>query len=141
MQETGLAVALDELATKTSRLTSLNVSFEERGDVTISDPEKAMHLYRIAQEALNNSVRHSGCTEVRILLERRQDRLCLSVADNGKGLPEHSEVSDGMGLKTMNYRARTIGANLQVESSMALGTHVVCVIPCDFNLADNFGPS
>ncbi|HVW22143.1 MAG TPA: response regulator [Opitutaceae bacterium] len=88
---------------------------------------EAVHLFRIAQEAVNNAVKHSGATEVVIRLEAARDRLGLAVADNGRGLPD--EAPKGLGLRLMRYRAGKIGAELSLESRPGTGLTVRCVLP------------
>lgn len=123
----GLAVALDELAITTKHLTRMKVSFREEGEVHLDNAEAAMHLYRIAQEALNNALRHSHGNEVIISLYHEGETVRLSVADDGSGLTEKLGVGAGMGLKTMAYRARAIGATLDIRKNSPHGTVVSCV--------------
>ena len=73
MDGAGLAMALEELASTTSRLTGMSVSFYETGDIRVEDPEKGMHLYRIAQEAVNNAAKHGGARKVTIILNQGED--------------------------------------------------------------------
>ena len=129
MHAEGLPAALEELATTTNRLRQLNVTFDTSGEVGISEPATAMHLFRIAQEALNNVVRHAGARHVTISLHREMDRLTLTVADDGCGLVEPPVKSNGMGLRTMSYRARQIGGELEVTPLTAGGTMVRCALP------------
>lgn len=124
-----LAVALDELALMTKQLTGMKVLFREKGDVHLDDLEVAMHLYRIAQEALNNALRHSHGSEVIISLDCDNESLRLSVADDGNGMPEDLGVCAGMGMKTMAYRAEEIGATLEIRRRSPQGTEVSCCYP------------
>lgn len=123
----GLAVALDELAITTKHLTRMKVSFREEGEVHLDNAEAAMHLYRIAQEALNNALNHSRGNEVIISLYHEGESVRLSVADDGSGLTENLGVCAGMGLKTMAYRAKAIGATLDIRKNSPQGTVVSCV--------------
>ena len=123
---TGLAVALDELAVMTKHLTHMKVSFREEGEIRLNDSGAAMHLYRIAQEALNNALRHSHGTEVIISLQSEGETLRLMVADDGSGPPENLDMAEGMGLKTMAYRARALGATLEIQRRSPRGTLVSC---------------
>lgn len=122
----GLAVALDELAETTKSLTGMKVSFTEEGEALLDKPEVAMHLYRIAQEALNNALRHSCGTKVIISLCCEGESVRLTVADNGSGLRERAGTGAGMGLKTMVYRARSMGASLEIRPRHPNGTLVSC---------------
>ena len=87
MEAAGLPAVLDELAETTARLHGLEVSFEAKGGVQVPDPEAAMHLYRIAQEALGNAVRHSKARRISIRLAQEEGMLTLVVADDGGGMP------------------------------------------------------
>jgi signal transduction histidine kinase len=88
------------------------------------------HLYRIAQEALNNAIRHGKASRVSIRLNRDKARLALTVTDNGTGLPPDRQSSKGMGLKLMEYRAGIVGGSLTVRRRNGkTGTQVVCTVP------------
>jgi signal transduction histidine kinase len=125
----GLAVALSEMARSTSRLTGVQIDVEEDGEVQISPPEAAMHLYRIAQEAVANAVRHGGAQKVRIRLESTSDSIVLSISDDGIGFPLHPRKEAGMGLRTMRYRAQIIGASLTMSGPDPRGATLRCVVP------------
>lgn len=125
----GLVVSLSELAHSTSRLCGLRIYVEERGDVQISSPEVAMHLYRIAQEAVANAVRHGECQNVCIKIESNLEHLILTVTDDGKGFPIHSRLVVGMGHRTMRYRAQIIGATLFMSEPDPHGATLSCVMP------------
>jgi PAS domain S-box-containing protein len=92
----------------------------------------AGHLYRIAQEAVNNAVKHSGARNVTIRLSGGNGGLALSVKDDGKGMTRpaaaDSGTGSGMGLHIMEYRARLIGGALQLQSGPG-GTEVCCRLP------------
>ncbi len=129
MDGAGLALALEELAGTSSRLTGMAVSFYETGDTQVADPEEGLHLYRIAQEALNNAAKHGGARKVTILLNKSQDSLRLTIADDGKGMAQSPQGTRGMGLDSMRYRARALGGELTIDSHRGEGTIVSCEIP------------
>ena len=81
--------------------------------VRMADAEVAGHLYRIAQEAVDNALKHAAPSEVRIGLERRDGWLVLEVDDDGEGFPEGSLPNDGIGLRVMRYRVRLLGGVLE----------------------------
>jgi signal transduction histidine kinase len=125
----GLVAALDELASSIAAMFSISCRFESTRRVRVRDHSKAVHLYRIAQEAIHNSITHGRATEIVISLSRRREGIVLAVSDNGCGLPKVSAESWGMGLENMNYRARAIGARVQFGNRDEGGTIMNCVLP------------
>jgi signal transduction histidine kinase len=94
------------------------------------DNAAAVHLYRIAQEAINNAIKHGQASQITLSLSSANGQILLSVKDNGVGLPKAngSHKASGMGLRVMNYRAAMIGANVQVESPSDGGALVKCTV-------------
>jgi signal transduction histidine kinase len=111
-----------------SRLTGVAVVAKESEEVSVDDPEVSMHLYRIAQEAVANAVRHSGAHEITINLKKTGTELELCVEDDGTGIAKEAQAqgTTGMGLRTMRYRAQTLGASLEIASKHGGGTIVRC---------------
>jgi signal transduction histidine kinase len=97
-----------------------------RGDQAVSGAA-ATHLYRIAQEATHNAVRHGRAKAIRVDLIAAADRTVLTVEDDGVGIPDERPAG-GLGLHTMGFRARMIGAVLTVERGGAGGTVVTCAV-------------
>ena len=91
-----------------------------------ADAEVAGHLYRIAQEAVNNALKHAAPSEIRIGLEQRDGWLVLEVDDDGEGFAESSLPNDGIGLRVMRYRVRLLGGVLEIDSAPAGGARVCC---------------
>ena len=89
----------------------------------------ADHLYRIAQEAVNNALRHSGCTRIDIALRRTGTVAALEISDNGCGFDTLPPESPGLGSRLMEYRARIIGATLHVHHARDRGTRVTALLP------------
>lgn len=129
MDELGLSVALEDLTRITSRLTGINVSLLDKGDTHVEGSEVGMHLYRIAQEAVNNAAKHSGAKNVTIGLSRTETALELVIADDGRGMPPSRSRDAGMGLHSMRYRAEVLGGTVDIQSSAGEGTTVSCQIP------------
>lgn len=126
----GLSAALTDLASMTSRLTGVSIDVKEAAEVYIDGPETAMHLYRIAQEAVANAIRHSGATHVTISLAKVEGVVELKIEDNGSGVVFAAGKTDsGMGLRTMQYRAQSLGAEFKIESKQGSGTTVLCRAP------------
>ena len=125
----GLSLALEELASRTSRLSGMSVSCCGTGDIRVEDPEVGMHLYRIVQEAVNNAAKHGDAGKVTIILDKGEETFRLTVADDGKGMVVPPNGSRGMGLRSMSYRARTLGGELKIDSSPSEGTVISCEVP------------
>jgi signal transduction histidine kinase len=128
MERDGLSVALQGLVFATKALTNVNVTFETDENVIVKDPEVSMHLYRIAQEALSNAMRHAKASRVTMRLIQEDHRLTVCVEDDGCG-SDMRHRPDGMGWRTMRYRANLIGAKLDVSTPSSGGTMVRCLIP------------
>ena len=121
--------ALETLSAEMSAQYTVAVQVQCAVDGAAIDATAADHLYRIAVEAVNNAVRHSGCSAVEIALSCDQGVLTLFVADNGSGF-RHGRAADlGMGLRMMGYRARTLGGSLRIEARPAGGTRVLVTVP------------
>jgi signal transduction histidine kinase len=95
--------------------------------------DAARNLYRIAQEALNNALKHSGARRVRIVISRAQDHgIRMTIADDGVGMEASVAVpgsASGIGLRTMQYRAEVAGGTLRLESDPGHGTRIICDLP------------
>lgn len=122
----GLMSALRELAQTTTRLTGITVHLIGSDEARVDKPEVAMHLYRIAQEALANAVRHGGVKEVFVSFSASDSDFELRVEDNGSGMRPDDAQRGGMGLRTMRYRAQALGADLIIDSRTGGGTVVCC---------------
>jgi PAS domain S-box-containing protein len=129
-----LAQALADLTAKTQESTGIACGFEEAGTVLLYDADVAENLFRIAQEAINNAVRHSGGTRIEVRLQQSDEETVLEVADNGKGLGAtdwshaHLRGQDpgGLGLGIMEHRAELMGGVLHVDSIPGTGTTIRC---------------
>jgi PAS domain S-box-containing protein len=122
----GLRAALAELAERTTHDTGLRCDFDGAKPVRVENNETATHLYRIAQEAVTNALKHGAPRHIKISLERDKDRIILSVRDDGKGISPPARQTEGMGLKTMRFRAALIGATLSIAPVKKGGTLVTC---------------
>ncbi|MCB1224666.1 MAG: PAS domain S-box protein [Verrucomicrobiales bacterium] len=126
----GLINALAELARATERLHQVPCTFEGEEDVCLPDPSTGTQLYRIAQEAVANAVRHNTGASVHLSLQQEGSRLILRIQDQGCGIPDHSPGSGtGVGLLTMKRRARMIGGDLTITAASPSGTIVQCSLP------------
>jgi signal transduction histidine kinase len=125
-QEEGLASALKQITESMGELYGSSCRFEMVGDIHFRNPPLAIHLYRIAQEALNNAIKHAHPRTVLVQLTRTPGEIAIRVEDDGKGFDPLSVRSGGMGLRIMKYRARMIAGNLEVLSRPGGGTIVAC---------------
>jgi two-component system sensor kinase FixL len=129
LESEGLASALRELAANTEKMFGIVCRVECLQAVPSSAATTGMHLYRIAQEAVSNAIKHGKATEVVIRLQPASERLVLNIMDNGCGFPKVIPRNDGMGLRIMRYRAGMIGGLLSIEQNPARGTTVSCSVP------------
>jgi signal transduction histidine kinase len=120
--------AIQELAEMTERVFGVTcvVEFDER--LIVERPVAATNLYRIAQEAISNAVRHGGAHHLKITATPHSGGAILSIEDNGVGFGDRNAERAGLGLSIMKYRAEMIGGSLRVEST-GQGTIVTCVLP------------
>jgi signal transduction histidine kinase len=128
MEAEGLMEALEELASTSSDLFKICCRFECDSPVLIRDGATSGHMYRIAQEALSNAVKHGKAGNVIIHLESLDDGIALQVRDDGVGLPESQPKTAGMGLRIMAHRAAMIGATVSAKRQDAGGTVVSCAV-------------
>lgn len=122
LQDLGLAGALRQRLDTVERHAGVSTSLivEELIDFPYHVQEE---LYRIAQEALNNALKHSGASQVVVSMRCPQDQFELVIKDNGKGFdPENPDTGQGMGISNMRERARKLGTSLVIESTPAKGT-------------------
>ncbi len=129
LMQGGLETALTRLCASMTELFGTPCHLKYSPGVDLTDEGVAIHLYRIAQEALSNAIHHSNCKAVHISVEQGAEGLILAVSDNGKGLPGATVGSDGMGMHIMEYRASMIGGSVAFESERDRGTTVRCTVP------------
>ena len=131
MDDLGLATALETLIKQVSRSSNIRCAFDLNPDRLLIDKRLATPLFRIAQEALNNIVKHAQATEVKLSLYRDgSNNLILEVRDNGKGLTrEDRRKPASFGLIGMRERAYALGGELRVESEPGNGTMIQVKIP------------
>jgi two-component system, NarL family, sensor histidine kinase UhpB len=127
LDELGLVNALISLCTRVGDQSGIRMHRELAGPAPELSPEVELAVYRIAQEALTNAMRHSRASDATVSLICANDELVLSVADNGRGLPE--DVVEGGGLSGMRERAMLIGADLEIESAAGSGVSVTVRLP------------
>ncbi|HEY5043174.1 MAG TPA: PAS domain S-box protein, partial [Verrucomicrobiae bacterium] len=126
----GLMSALQELTAHVQKLFRVECRFECLETVLIRNNVFATHLYRIAQEAINNAVKHGNARRILISIKPAGDRFALAVTDDGLGFSNETKKNGGMGLHIMKYRAGVVDAALEVRSGAdGAGTTIRCVFP------------
>lgn len=141
LETNALSVALERMAANTSRLFEIDCRLDTvvEADEILQDPIPT-HLFRIAQEAVSNAVRHGKASEVTISLVRRPDQLRLIIRDNGIGVGDtqrsdslsadvQTDANRGLGVRIMHYRSRVLGATLEIRPGADVGTVVTCSLP------------
>jgi PAS domain S-box-containing protein len=125
----GLMSALQLWAVEVEDLFGVSCRFQCAMPVLIHDDSIATHLYHIAQEAVNNAIKHGEAGKIVIQLTAGSDRGRLVIKDDGKGISEEVAVSRGMGLHIMKYRSGMIGGSLEIRRGTTRGTVVTCTFP------------
>jgi signal transduction histidine kinase len=128
LQAHGLADALKNLAANISKAFGVACRFETSGSAVLAGRDAETHLYRIAQEAVSNAIRHGRARNVVIALDAVGEKTMLAVTDDGAGLAADARAKPGMGLRIMEYRAGMIGATFDIQNLPAGGTRAVCVL-------------
>ena len=129
IQSEGLVGALRELAMNAAEMFHVRCQYDGPARVDVRDEVAALHLYRIAQEAIANAVRHGGAREIQIVLQIEPERASMLIRDDGSGIALPLPPTSGMGLRNMRYRAGIIGATLDVRRASTGGTEIVCTFP------------
>ncbi len=137
----GLMVALERLAADAAETYGAAITFEFDAPVLVTS-EQAGHLYRIAQEALTNAVRHGRARAVALALSHGDEAVTLSIQDDGTGIPAEALTGDrGLGLRTMRYRAERVDGALDIRRLDTGGTLVaVTFLPASETTSDGARP-
>lgn len=131
LDELGLVAALRDHALRVGRRTGMHIAVTGVEPVPKLDPTVAIALFRIAQEALNNVVKHAHASHVSIELRTRSNELLLDITDDGIGFDDRQSRSrsESMGMMTMSERAEAVGGQLAVRSSVGKGTTILVRLP------------
>jgi signal transduction histidine kinase len=124
--EVGLTSALESLTQSVTQLQGVSCTFQAPNSVSDCDELTATHLYRVAQEAINNATKHGKASHIDVSLQATDQLMTLQVLDNGVGISESK--SNGMGLAIMRARARLNGGELQIEQPESGGTKICCSV-------------
>ncbi|MEY3121203.1 MAG: hypothetical protein RI993_28 [Pseudomonadota bacterium] len=127
LEANGLIAALQALASRMAKTYAITCDFLCEHEIIISDNNLSLNLYRIAQEAANNAIRHGGTQHLIISLASVEGELRLTICDDGCGFAavgEKQKMTQGMGIRIMQYRANQLGAKLEILSRAEGGTEV-----------------
>jgi len=124
----GLMSALEDLAAHVSELFKVVCRFHCPRPVLVDDNTAATHLYRIAQEAVTNSIKHGHAKHIKIELSSMPRQIILAVRDNGEGFKRNTHGGTGLGLRIMEHRASLLGGGLTVKNKNDGGVEVICTM-------------
>ncbi|MGF1636923.1 MAG: sensor histidine kinase [Cyclobacteriaceae bacterium] len=130
----GLNVALDQYFAGFSDAYGWHVDFQFIGEASLLTDEASLHVYRIIQELINNSIKHAGANELLVQLIVNEGKLSITVEDNGKGFDIVKAKSTydnglGMGLNNLENRVNYLNGSFDIQSSSETGTSIYIVIP------------
>jgi signal transduction histidine kinase len=128
LEKLGLLAALEELAAQMQVLHGITCRFRTRGPLPAREHSAELHVFRIAQEAIRNAVRHGGATHILVTLASHGQAHRLTIIDNGNGFDPAKvrSTTTGRGLRLMGYRANMIGGQFAVESRPGRGARIAC---------------
>ncbi len=129
MDKEGLMAALETLALNNEKMFGIPCVFRCDKPVFVHNKAAIVQLYRIAQEAVTNAVKHGKPDYIEISLARKYSKITMSIKDNGVGISGNPDGANGMGLKIMRHRAGIINASFDVRQNAGKGTVVTCVFP------------
>jgi signal transduction histidine kinase len=131
LDDLGLVAALQLLVRETLQRSSVNITYEGPPKVEGLDTSSASALYRVAQEAVGNAIRHARPSMVSVRLREDGDEVELEISDDGIGFPTEDveRRRPGMGLFTMRERSALVGGRLTIKSTNGQGTRVVAMVP------------
>ncbi len=134
-EEHGLVLALEHWAREVSELFHVDCRFESGEAIRIQEPGLADHIYRLAQEAVTNAIKHGRSKHIVIDLAMVSGGGSLTIVDDGIGF-DTSKSQSGLGLRIMNYRVKMIGGSLNVQSTIDHGVTVRCLFPIPTDLQE-----
>lgn len=126
----GIVFAIRNLCVETSEQTGLKISLDFKGDFESLNKTIKTYIFRIAQEALNNIVKHARATRVELVLIRQKDDVLFKISDNGKGFNlQDLQGGSGHGMNNMRERVNLLNGSIEIESHMNEGTQIRINIP------------
>ncbi len=128
LESRGLGACLKDMTEHMSEMAAVACIFEGDDTLVLKDRSKSENLFRMAQEALNNAVKHSRSKRIVVSLKKEGQRVRLSVRDDGTGFAYGEAKNKGLGLRSMRYRATAIGGTFDIASDPKIGTVVHCSV-------------
>lgn len=129
VESTRICQSFRELASTTEQLFNISCTVECDSNLVVNNKNASTHLFRLAQEAINNAVKHGRAHRVSVLLGTLDDKAVLRITDDGVGFPPENARRAGLGLRIMTYRAQKVGGTLDIRP----GQHGGTVVSCSFN--------
>lgn len=129
LENYGLDVALGELVDKFTSVAGPQVIYQSFGQNYILSKENELFIYRIIQELINNSIKHANASEILVQINFMEDKMVITVEDDGKGFYYHPELFKGMGLKNLDYRVQYLHGEMSIDTQPNHGTTIVIEIP------------
>lgn len=133
LAEQGLCAALKSLADDVDEHSTATCKAHSNFEEEIHDAEVATHLYRIAQEGISNALKHGSANNIDLMYGRDGDSVYLEIIDDGKGLPKNAEFTEGLGMRSMRFRAHMLHGRLDIGPRAHGGTRVRCSCPYQFH--------
>jgi signal transduction histidine kinase len=128
VETVGLPASLQNLAAETQKFFDVPCTLRCAENIPEIDPQAALALFRITQEAIHNAITHGATTFIEIHLSKEKGMIRLMVRDNGCGFEVKTENA-GMGLRVMQYRAQSLGGSFRIRSGKNAGSEIICLIP------------
>ena len=122
----GLKPALEEMIVNAGKMHQIHCHLNYGNDISLANESYAIHLYRIVQESINNAIRHGQASNVWIEVIQNGNDISLTVKDDGVGIPDDMENTNGMGIQIMEYRSHIINAKFDIHRNDDCGTLVTC---------------
>jgi len=130
LDDLGLVPTIRRYADAFKEQTSLEVNVTVTGNERRLEPYLEVMMFRALQELLGNAARHSQATQVKVMLDMGEDRVRVSVDDNGRGFdPDAIQQGNSLGLKLIRERAEMLGGTFEVDSSVGRGTRITFAVP------------
>jgi len=126
----GIIFAIRNLCVETSDQTGLKISLDFKGDFESLNKTIKTYIFRIAQEAINNTVKHARATRVELVLIRQKEEVLFKIRDDGKGFnPREVQTGSGHGMNNMRERVNLLNGSIDIESHVNEGTRITINIP------------